>query len=202
MRKVSSLFLALTLILILSTSFPAVRAKVQTESSSLTVETCGDTSTDYLDIKRAHLSQSGEGSIRMKMRLCGPIPLTPPLDTCTGWFWLFDIDLNATTGFSINDIGADKAVGVVGNGGTCGTAFPLGVYSAWLFDIPPEIVVPTGEPFTITNVGGRGMVTAMESLSDLMLTKHSTFHSVALTMAAVNVFADVAPNEGHVTHSL
>jgi hypothetical protein len=46
------------------------------------------------------------------------------------------------------------------------------------------------------------MVTAMESLSDVMLTTQSTFHWVALTMAAVNVFVDVAPDTGHVSHSL
>jgi hypothetical protein len=156
LRRVSSLFFALTLVLILTTSSPAVRAEAQPKSRSHSVESCGDGSIDYLDIKRAHISQSGEGPLGLKMRLCGPIPLTPPLDACTGWFWLFDIDLDATTGFSINDLGADKAVGIVGNGGTCGTAFPLGVYSAWLFDIPPEIVVLTGEPFTVMNVGGQG----------------------------------------------
>jgi hypothetical protein len=76
--------------------------------------------TDYRSIAGADLRLNSEGLLELALQVAQPIPDSPPGDLA--YVWLLDTDQDATTGLSVQDIGADLRIAAqVENGQWVGT---------------------------------------------------------------------------------
>ncbi len=210
MEKKLSFVMGSMLLFLLAAS-PGVLAAAFSQSST-PKDTAGDgPKLKFLDSKKAKWTDLTlkRGKIEklevygwIKANSSAPeIPTVPPPGSCYDWSWLYDIDLNPASGFPINDIGADNAVRLIGDGGLCGEPFPDGVYSLWLFDlITGGLTRLPDSDFEI--IFDEGIVRAEVSRELSMLESGQTFFWVSVTTSMDPVEHDLAPDEGHVTHVL
>ncbi len=171
--------------------------------SSTGIDPSGDIASgapSFADLKRAVISQRPDPTTtELSISVHGTLPATPPTGACIILAWFIDADMNPATGVLFNDIGADFAIALFGNGGSCGAPIPVGVFSLWL------VPFGGGSPFPLTagsfSIGQRTVSIGLGTFSPPPGITFFWVAAVVFSSPPATFSIDFAPDTGHVTHT-